>query len=58
MCFTFNQLPATLFIFLLQLHILPWVNTEAAFQRYSLEKVFWKYAANLQENTHSEVWFQ
>ena len=26
-------------------------------QRYSLEKVFWKYAANLQ-NTHAEVWFQ
>ena len=21
-------------------------------------KVFWKYAANLQENTHAEVWFQ
>ena len=21
------------------------------------EKVFWKYAANLQENTHAEVWF-
>ena len=23
-----------------------------------LEKVFWKYIANLQENTHAEVWFQ
>ena len=22
------------------------------------EKAFWKYAANLQENTHAEVWFQ
>ena len=22
------------------------------------KKVFWKYAANLQENTHAEVWFQ
>ena len=22
------------------------------------EKVFWKYAANLQENAHAEVWFQ
>ena len=26
-------------------------NTEAAIQRCSWEKVFWKYAANLQENT-------
>ena len=32
--------------------------TEAAIQRSSLEKVFWKYAANLQENTLAEVWFQ
>ena len=31
---------------------------EAAVQRYSWEKVFWKYAANLKENTHAEVWFQ
>ena len=23
-----------------------------------LGKVFWKYAANLPENTHAEVWFQ
>ena len=23
-----------------------------------LEKIFWKCAANLQENTHAEVWFQ
>ena len=30
-------------------------NAEAAAQRCSLEKVFWKYAANLQENTHAEV---
>ena len=22
------------------------------------EKVFWKYTANLQENSHAEVWFQ
>ena len=22
------------------------------------KKVLWKYAANLQENTHAEVWFQ
>ena len=31
---------------------------EAAFQRCSEEKVFWKNAASLQENTHPEVWFQ
>ena len=28
-------------------------TTEAALDRYSYEKVFWKYAANLQENTHA-----
>ena len=27
-------------------------------RRCSEEKVFWKYAAHLQENTHAEVWFQ
>ena len=32
--------------------------TEAAVQRCFLEKVFWKYAANLQQNTHVEVQFQ
>ena len=31
---------------------------EAALQRCSYEKVFWKYAANLQENTHVEMQFQ
>ena len=31
---------------------------EAAFRGCFLEKMFWKYAANLQENTHAEVWFQ
>ena len=31
---------------------------EAAVRRYSWEKVFWKYAANLQESTHVEVWIQ
>ena len=25
---------------------------------FSKEKVFWKYAANLQENTHAKVRFQ
>ena len=29
--------------------------TEAATQRCSWEKMFWKYAINLQENTHAEV---
>ena len=31
-------------------------KTEAALQRCSEEKVFWKYAANLQEYTHVEKW--
>ena len=34
------------------------LNTEAAIQRCSAEKVFWKYAAKLQENIHAEVRFQ
>ena len=34
------------------------IVTEAALQRCSCEKVFWKYASNLQDNTHAEVWFQ
>ena len=29
--------------------------TEAAIHRGWYKKVFWKYAANLQENTHAEV---
>ena len=33
-------------------------HPEAAIQSCSLKKVFWKYAANLQENTHAEVWFE
>ena len=32
--------------------------SEAAIQRFSVEKVFWKYAANLQESAHAEVQFQ
>ena len=28
------------------------IDTEAALQRCFYEKVFWKYAVNLQENTH------
>ena len=30
----------------------------AAVQRCSYKKVFWRYAANLQEKTHAEVWFE
>ena len=37
-------------------HTLP--DSEVALTRCSLKKVFWKYAAYLQENTHAEVWFQ
>ena len=33
-------------------------KTEAAHQRCSYKKVFWKYAADLQENTNAEVWFK
>ena len=33
-------------------------KAEAVTQMCSTEKVFWKHAANLQENTHAEVWFQ
>ena len=32
-------------------------NLEVALQRCSQEKLFWKYEANLQENTHTEVSF-
>ena len=32
-----------------------WVKSQAALERCSKEKVFYKYAANLQENTHNEV---
>ena len=31
--------------------------SEAALQRSSYEKLFWKTAANLQVNTHAEVYF-
>ena len=33
-------------------------SAEAALQRSYWEKVFWKYAANLQENTHAKVLLQ
>ena len=35
----------------------PMHTQEEALRRCSYEKVFRKYAANLQENTHAEVWF-
>ena len=34
------------------------VKAKTAFHRFSEEKVFWKYTANLLENTHAEVGFQ
>ena len=34
------------------------LESEAALQRRSWQNVFCKYAVNLQENTHAEVWFQ
>ena len=34
------------------------MSTESALQKCSQEKVFGKYVANLQENTHPEVQFQ
>ena len=34
------------------------VLPEVALQRCSYKKLFWKYAADLQQNTHTEEWFQ
>ena len=45
-------------VFLENYHTYQSKATEGATQRCSWEKVFWKYAANLQENTHAEVQFQ
>ena len=39
-------------------HELMMKSTEAALQRRYYKKVFWKYAANLQENTRVEALFQ
>ena len=33
-------------------------DQKPATQRYSQKKVIWKYAVNLQGNTHAEVQFQ
>ena len=35
-----------------------WDSEATVQQSRSWEKMFWKYAANLQENAHAEVWFQ
>ena len=35
-----------------------YIITEAALQRCSWEKVFWKCTANLPQNTHAKVWFE
>ena len=32
------------------------LSSEAIFRKCSYKRVFWKYAATLQENTHAEVW--
>ena len=32
-----------------------YISTDAALQMCSYKMMFWKYAANLQENTHAEV---
>ena len=32
--------------------------TEASLHRCSYKMMFWRYAANIQENTHVEEWFQ
>ena len=40
------------------IRIAKWNDPEVVTQKCSWEKVFWKYAANLQENTHVEVWLQ
>ena len=37
--------------------VIAYLFPEAARHRCSYEKVFWKYATNLQENTQTEVWF-
>ena len=34
------------------------LSIEASLQSCCYKKEFWKYAANSQENTHAEVWFQ
>ena len=33
-------------------------HVEAALHKCSYKKVFWKYAGNLQDNAHADLWFQ
>ena len=35
-----------------------YVNDRSSCSEVFLVKVLWKYAANLQEDTHAEVWFE
>ena len=42
----------------LPLLLRPEVSSEAGLYRCSYKKLFRKYAANLQETTHTKVWFQ
>ena len=34
------------------------ITAEAVLHRYSYKNLFWNEVANLQDNTHAEVWFQ
>ena len=47
-----------LIAYIMEISDLKLFGTEAALQRCSYKEVFWKYAVNLQENTHAEVRFQ
>ena len=50
-----NYLEQDIFAVFLSVFLLVVCFLEAAVQMCSTEKVFWKYASNLQENTHDEV---
>ena len=39
-------------------HFMPLTSSEAAVRSCSYRRVFWKYVADLQLNTHTEVWSQ
>ena len=54
-CFTYLHFS---YVYSVKLRQTNELTSKAAVQRCSEEKVFWKYAANLQENTHAEVSFQ
>ena len=46
------------FIYLTWDKVLSIISYRSSRPEVFLKNVFWKYAANLQENTHAEVWFQ